>query len=99
MSEIISASNMKNIRETWGKFEIEFINTNPGMENQNQFYLLLLGCPFNHPLDDCVFSKYRTMPLTMLIEELKKLSIAEMQAMVESHTACYKRRIIHKFAS
>lgn len=62
------------------------------MEINTRFFELILQCPFEDPTNECVFNKYREMPLYDLIEESRSMSYAEKDLLLSSHNECQRKR-------
>lgn len=69
------------------------------MENKTKFFNVILQCPINDPDNDCVFNRYREMPITELIEVSQALKPAEIEYLLARHTECLNKRKANKLAS
>lgn len=62
------------------------------MNNKSRFFELILNCPFNDPLKDCVINPYRKMLLSELIEVTSKMNKEEVAALLDSSEECKRKR-------
>lgn len=69
------------------------------MENKTSFYRVILKCPLNDPLDDCIISKYRNMSIVELIEESRQMTSSELENLLDQHSECVRKRKSNKMAS
>lgn len=69
------------------------------MENKSKFYGAILKCPFNDPLDDCVFNRYREMSITELINTTHQIDPTELDSIMAYHNECVSKRKSNKLAS
>jgi hypothetical protein len=69
------------------------------MNNQNQFYKLLMGCPFGHSLCGCIIERYRKMSITELIDDPKLIDPDYINFLLNEHAGCLKIRNGQKVAS
>src|SRR5690554_6792365 len=58
------------------------------MNNRSRFYNLILNCPLNVPVKDCVFTPYRKMS----ISELMNMKDSEIFKILKNHDDCMKKR-------
>jgi hypothetical protein len=69
------------------------------MNNQNQFYKLLMGCPFGNPTKECVIERYRKMSILDLMDNYRVMERNEINVLFGEHTECIKYRTDQKIAS
>lgn len=69
------------------------------MEKKTKFYEAILKCPFNDPLDDCVFNRYRKMSIVDLINISYHMESAELDNLMAFHDECVSKRKSNKLAS
>ena len=53
---------------------------------------LVVGCPFNDPLDDCPLLEIRKLPLAERYKLIKLMSEDEIRAILNHHKDCLERR-------
>ncbi len=69
------------------------------MKYTARFYELILDCPFNDPVDDCIFQIYRKMTLSELINATRNLDTIDKKAILDKHDECVRKRTLKKKAS
>jgi hypothetical protein len=69
------------------------------MNHQNQFFKLLMGCPYNQPTKSCSIEKYRKMSLLELVDTLNHTTCDQINVLVIEHAECSRCRTGQKIAS
>ncbi len=69
------------------------------MNNQKQFYELLIGCPCSKPTKTCVIEIYRNMSLLELIYTSNLKTCGQTDVLFLKHIECLKCRMGQKAAS
>jgi len=53
---------------------------------------LIISCPLNKALNDCIFNKCRDISVLKLIKKIDRLSEEEVILMANKHKICFKNR-------
>lgn len=62
------------------------------IENKLRLYKRILDCSLDDNLHDCIFSQYRKMGISELIEVTNAMSPAEIAVLLNRHKECLKVR-------
>jgi hypothetical protein len=69
------------------------------MKNMTNLYEIILECPLNDPLNSCIFSRYRRMPVPELIDVSHQLDSEGLKTLLDRHHTCLNKRKTQKIAS
>ena len=62
------------------------------MKNNTRLNELILECPFNDPINECIFDSYRKMSLIELIESSQNLNSDKLSDLLTQPNDCFKKR-------
>ena len=69
------------------------------MKDKTKFLETILKCPFNDPMDDCAFNRFRKMSITDLIKTIQQMDPTEYDRIMACHNKCLDKRNSNKLAS
>ncbi len=61
------------------------------MKNKTYFNELILECPLNDTIEECIFNPFRKMSLIELIKNSQNLNSEELIDLLTQHNECYKK--------